>query len=226
MLRGYESVFGGNGGGVSPKEFQVFNRMSVGMGLFGGDEDVQIENAELACTPQNDFVSEEEVAPLDDHLDPGEQVHFLFTGGSGMEIDGEQGDRKGKSRTAVTDDRVLVKVGTIGTFTPHSGHSYQSIRYRDMSSVNLKEGLVTVKLVIESSSKRYGVYLQQASFSDVGQEVVEFIRAQMQASTETGSPVGADDPLAKLEQLRDLKDDGVLTEAEFTEKKQELLDRI
>lgn len=80
------------------------------MGLFDtGDSEVQLENADIDCEPQNEFVSESEVAPLDERLKPGEKVHYLFTGNGGLEINGDKEDRTGATRTAMTDQRILIK---------------------------------------------------------------------------------------------------------------------
>ena len=197
------------------------------MGLFSTDDkDIQLENADIDCEPQNDFVSPAEVKPIDEKLDPGEKVHFVFTGGSGLQIDGEKKSNTGKSRTTITDRRVLLKVESGALL---AGHEYHSFNYGDISSVTKAEGMIKQRLDVETSSKTYGVYLTQASFSDgVGDQAVEFIRkkqgeADSKEKQDTEQQV---DPIEKIKDLKQLKEEEVITESEFEEKKSELLDQI
>jgi len=193
------------------------------MGLFDiGDDDVQLENADLDCEPQNEFVSDKEVAPLDDRLNPGEKVHYLFTGGAGLEINGEKGDRVGSTRTAITDERILIKTSkSIGT-------DYQTVRYENVSAVSVTTGMVAVAITIDSGAKRYKVRLQQAMNSEeIAHEVVEFIRGETsEKENQTNGGEDSESALDKLERLRDLKQDGIISEEELEEKKQDLMDDI
>ncbi len=196
------------------------------MGLFGPDEDdIILENANIDCEPQNDFVSKKQVKPIDDKLSPGEKVHYLFTGGSGLEIDGEKDDRVGSTRTAITDQRILIKVSKTW------GMGYQTIRYNNINGVTLNEGVLSVALVINTTGNRYKVYLTEAGAgsAQVGHEAVEFIRKKVrhinQESSESENE-NSQDPIEKLGQLKELMDEGVITEEEFNNKKKELLDEI
>lgn len=196
------------------------------MGFFDtDDENVQLENADLDCEPQNDFVSPPEVVMIDDKLDPGEKVHFMFTGGSGLLIDGEKKSDTGKSRTTITDRRVLLKVESGALL---AGHEYHSFNYKNISSVTKKEGMIKQRLDIETSSKTYGVYLSQATMSDdVGDRAVEFIREkQREAKNREKSDENEDDPTEKIRKLQSLKEEGAITEEEFEKKKRDLLDQI
>jgi hypothetical protein len=65
--------------------------------------------------------------------------------------------------------------------------------------------------------------------------MAQFIREKMREAngtdgTTTGQTVGSseseEDPLDKLERLGELRDDGVITEEDFQEKKESLLDQI
>jgi len=63
------------------------------MGLFDrkSEDDIILENANLDCVPQNEFVSKKQVEKIDQYLDPGEEVHFLAKDAGGqLKIDGEQ----------------------------------------------------------------------------------------------------------------------------------------
>lgn len=200
------------------------------MGLFDtNNKDIYLENADLDCTPQNEFVSKKSVEPIDEYLDPGEQIHYIFTGQKGLEVDGKITQKNGATRTAITDRRILIKAktGMVGT-------EYQSIRYEKITGVNLKRGMLMTSLIINSSSTRYKVRLAEASGSEaeaaVGKEAVQFIRQQIDESqttsgtkTDTGD---SEDPLKKLEELGELRDKGIISEGEFEDKKEELMDRI
>lgn len=192
------------------------------MGLFT-DDDSPLENADLDCEPQNDFANKKEVKNIDEYLDPGEKVHFLArSAGERFEIDGDVVDDVLAQRTAATDKRIVIKKKK----NPF-GYESQSIRYENISSVDLSSGLVKTKLRIETSSKIYGIGVGQLS-DDAAEAMTDFIRTKMSQANEPSSAKqnSEDDPLDKLERLRDLKEDGVISEAEFDEKKAELLDQI
>lgn len=193
------------------------------MGLFDVDDGSPLENADLDCEPQNEFANRTEVKKIDEYLDPGEKVHYLArSSGERFEIDGEQVDDVLAQRTAATDKRLVIKKKK----NPF-GYESQSIRYENISSVDLSFGLVKTKLRIETASKVYGIGVGQLA-DDAAEAMSAFIRSQMSAANNAGTngQDSSDDPLDKLERLRDLKDDGAITEAEFNEKKAELLDQI
>lgn len=226
-----------------------------------------LENADLQCEPQNSFVSAEEVKPIDDQLDPGEKVHFLFTGGSGLQIDGEKDDRVGKTRTAITNQRILIKVGT-GIL---AGTEYKSIHYDKISGVSLKQGIIHTALVI-NTTKEYKIYVtQEVNNSGVGKQATQFIRKKSKqrvrssrnsmgnkvkssnrSCLECGEEIypesnfctscgtelsdenvgkelegnNTENHFDKLERLNELKEAGAISEDEFNNKKQEILDRL
>ena len=195
------------------------------MGLFDmGDDNVQLENADIDCEPQNEFVSESEVAPLDERLNPGEKVHYLFTGTGGLEINGDKEDRNGLTRTAITDQRVLIKADK------GLGNDHQTIRYEDISGVSVVTGMVFVAIRIDSRGTTYKFRLQQAqNAEDIAHETVEFIRDKVSEANESNNSEQEDESesaLDKLERLRDLKDDGIISEEELEEKKDDLMGDI
>jgi len=196
------------------------------MGFFDGNQDINLENADLNCEPQNDFVSPTEVKPIDAKLEPGEKVHFVFTGGSGLQIDGEKKSATGSSRTVITDRRVLLKVSS-GPLL--AGSEYHSLKYENIASVSLAEGILHVRLDIETSSKTYGVYLTQASLSTgSGDQAVSFIQQKMDdISNNREKGIKSElDPFEKVEELKQLKENGVISPEEFEEKKEDILERI
>lgn len=192
-------------------------------------EDVLLENADLDCEPQNEYVSKKEVKKLDKYLEPGEKVHFLGRDAGGqLKIDGEKRDGVTGVLTAATDRRVVFKTGKM------IGGSQTSIDYRDISSVEVSFGMVQKRINLETDSKVFGIGVGQLGKDEV-QDMAQFIREKMRdpkgaggATTEqtADSSEGKEDPLDKLERLGELRDNDVITEEEFQEKKQSLLDQI
>lgn len=192
-------------------------------------EDILLENADLDCEPQNEYVSKKEVKKLDKYLEPGEKVHFLGRDAGGqLKIDGEKRDGVTGVLTAATDRRVVFKTGKM------IGGSQTSIDYRDISSVEVSFGMVQKRINLETDSKVFGIGVGQLGKDEV-QDMAQFIREKMRdpkgaggATTEqtADSSEGKEDPLDKLERLGELRDNDVITEEEFQEKKQSLLDQI
>lgn len=197
------------------------------MGLFDTG-DVRLENADIDCEPQNEYVSEETVAKIDDVLDGGEKVHFLAReAGGGVTIQGATEDEEkkvasgGHIRTAATDRRVVSKIPNL------IGSEEISIPYDSISTVDLKSGLVRTRLSLQTDMKTYGIEIGHLN-DDECKRMSRFIREKVSEANQQ-SAAGSDstaDPLDKLERLRDLKDEGVISDEEFDEKKAELLDQI
>lgn len=200
------------------------------MGLFDSkrEDDIILENADLDCVPQNEFVAKKQVQKIDQYLDPGEKVHFMAKDSGGqLKIDGEKREKVFSVLTAVTDQRVLVKQRKmIG-----SGHT--SIDYRDIASVEVSFGMVQKRLNLETDSKVFGIGVGKIAKDEV-QDAAQFIREKTResnrheesASSPSDSLTEDKDPLDKLERLGTLRENGVITDEEFQQKKQSLLDQI
>ncbi|MDB9250059.1 PH domain-containing protein [Halorubrum ezzemoulense] len=201
------------------------------MGLFDiqDDEDIILENADLDCEPQNEYVSKTEVKKLDEYLDPGEKVYFLARDRGGqLKIDGDIQSEATGILTAATEQRVIFKTGKI------VGSSQTSIDYKNISSVEVSFGMLAKRINLETDSQVFGIGVGQLGKDEV-QDMAQFIREKMRESNGSddstteqtvGSSENEEDPLDKLERLGELRDDGVITEEEFQEKKQSLLDQI
>jgi len=196
------------------------------MGLFDSGE-THLENADIDCQPQNEYVSIDTVAKIDDVLDRGEKVHFLAReAGEGVKVtSGGEEDKKvasgGHIRSAATDKRIVCKIPNL------IGSEEISIPYESISTADLKTGMVHTRLSVQTDMKSYGIgigYLDDDECKRMHQFVREKVsEANQQAQSQNHT---SDDPLDKLERLRDLKDDGTITEEEFEEKKSELMDQI
>jgi hypothetical protein len=133
------------------------------MGLFRSEK--RVKNADLDCSPQNDYASEEAVAKIDDLLEAGEKVHFLAreTGG-GVDVEGSNsgasmfGDDKNRTlgtmgdvRTAATDKRVVVKIPRV------LGSLERSVPYREITDVDLDLEGMYKRLRVRTDDRAYHV---------------------------------------------------------------------
>ena len=198
------------------------------MGLFSSDNK-NLTVADIACDPQGDFVTPERVEKIHDVLDDSENVHYLTEGstvdvqkgGDSSSLFGDNRSRKtgtrGWVRAAFTDSRVVIKVPQI------LGSDERSIPYQNITSVDLDTGLVMKRVTLQTMGATYHIEATDPGKKEV-REITRFVREKLQAS-DGGGKTG-DSPLDKIEQLRDLHEDGVLTNEEFENKKSSLLDQI
>lgn len=192
------------------------------MGLFSQDDnDVVLENADLDCEPQGPSVTRSAVAKIDEHLSPGEKVHYLSTG-TRFSINGEDKQTM-KLRLVLTDRQILLK-----RKQNLIGNEQQTFNYKDISSVNLRKGMVFKKIAIETQSATYGIGVTDSHDSNELQAMVEFIREKSRSPRETqgGSAAGETDPLDRIDQLKQLNEKGAISDEEFEQKKDDLLDQI
>jgi hypothetical protein len=209
------------------------------------EEDVYLHNANLDCDPQNSMVDKHEVSKIDNYLRKGESVHFIAKDASkGVEV--STGDRTVSKeawghkwvRTVATDNRVLSVIPSGVT----DSSDEVSIPYKNISSVDLTDmsvniadadGLIDMaksaaakRLEIATGSKTYWIDVGQLA-DDSARDMAQFIREQaLKTDNEVGEERNSDDPLEKLERLKELKEEGAITKDEFDEKKKDLLDRI
>ena len=192
------------------------------MGLFSRDNDnVVLENADLDCEPQGPSVTKSAVAKIDEHLSAGEKVHYISSG-TRFSINGEDKETI-KLRLVLTDRRILLK-----RKQKLIGSELQTFNYGDISSVNLRKGMVFKKIAIEMQSATYGIGVTDSHDSDELQAMVKFIRENSRSSRETqgGSSGGETDPLDRIDQLKQLNKKDAISDEEFKQKKEELLDQI
>lgn len=198
------------------------------MGIFDSNDEVYLENANIDCEPQNEYVTEENVAKIDDVLDPGENVHYLAAeAGGGIEIKGREveGEQKagtmGHIRTAATNKRVVSKV-------PQFFKSEEiSIPYETISSVGIRSGMVQTKFTIETNSQTYSIGIGQLA-DDACSSMVGFVRKMSSEAVESPSKENHSEsgPLEQIERLQELNKRGAITDDEFEEKKKDLLENL
>lgn len=174
-------------------------------------------------------------APVISHLDEDEQPHYLLKGnsvdveggGDSRSLFGNDRSRKVATGTSgviavVTDRRVLVIVPQL------TGNDVRNVPYDSVTGIDMDSGIVNKRLTIQTHGRTYHVSGWFTAKSEV-RDAMEYIRRRRDR-IRTGTPETAReqtrDPLDALEKLRELAENGVITEAEFESKKRELLDEI
>lgn len=180
-----------------------------------------------------EYVTPEHIEKIKDVLDENEKVHYL-TRGSTVDVEGSSagtslfGDNRSRKsgtrgyvRAAITDGRVVVKI------PQWLGSDERSIPYQNITSVDLDTGFVTKRLTLQTPGQTYHIEAHEPDKSEI-REVVKFIRDKVTSSQqESGTSSGAEpDPTEQLRNIKELHEEGVLSDAEFESKKQTLLDRI
>lgn len=180
------------------------------------------------------YVTAERIEKIESVLDDSEKVHYL-TRGSTVDVEGSSAgsslfgdDRSRKSgtkgyvRAAITDKRVVVKV------PQWLGSDERSVPYQNITSVDLDTGLINKRLSLQTPGQTYHIEVHEPDKDEV-RNAVKFIRNKITESQEEQVVVQGNDepdPTEQLQNLKELHEEGVLTDAEFEEKKQSLLDKI
>jgi hypothetical protein len=180
------------------------------------------------------YVTVDRVEKVEDILDRDEKVVYL-TRGSTVDVEGSSAgdslfgdDRSRKSgtrgwvRAAITDKRIAIKV------PQWLGDDERSVPYQNITSVDLDTGLVNKRISLQTPGQTYHIEAQEPGKQEV-RDAVKYIREKITESQEDQVIVqGSDepDPTEQLQNLKQLHDQGVLTNEEFEDKKQSLLDKI
>lgn len=201
------------------------------MGLFGSSSDV--DSAHLDCEPQGEYVTEKRVGKIEDVLEDGEPVHYLIrcnkfeTRGAGaggvfgsMNSDVETGS-KGYVRAAFTDNRVVVKIPQL------MGNDERSIPYDTISTAQFDKGMMKSKITLQTAGAAYEIYGVKPGKDEL-REALKFVREKIKEAKQPDTVVAESepDPVEQLEKLKGLHDKGVVSDEEFEEKKQKLMDKI
>lgn len=155
-----------------------------------------------------------ELKKLVEHLHEGETVRFIAQG----TYESNQGI------LVLTDVRLLF------LFHGLMSQVKEDFPLRLISSVKTKAGLVTGEMQVFVSGNSSSISgIVKADLGPLAEEVRRGIAAQGAPTTPTSAPptpTAAEDPYESLRKLAGLRDAGVLSEAEFEEKKRVLLDRL
>ena len=189
-------------------------------------------NHHLNCDPQGDWVNNKRLKKVIELLDEDETVHYMWRGGTidvegssaGESIFGNDRDRKSSLKgvfTAVTNKRIVIAI------PQYLGDDERHIPYHSATSVDLDTGLINRRVSIQTKGQTYHIQAQGPSKDEL-RDGMRFIRKKIeeankpqQVQTETKP-----DPTEQLQNLKKLHEEGVLTDDEFNQKKQSLLDKI
>jgi hypothetical protein len=183
---------------------------------------------------QGAYVTADRIKKVESILDENETVHYLTSGSTvdvegssaGQSLFGDDRSRKtgtrGYVRAVITDKRVAVKV------PQWLGSDERSVPYQNITSVDLDTGLVIKRLTLQTPGQTYHIDAQEPGKEEV-RDAVRFIRQKITESNKDTVVVedsSEPDPTDQLKNLKELHDDGVLTDEEFEKKKQSLLEKI
>lgn len=184
-----------------------------------------------------------DAAPID-RLDDTEQPHAtLFNDRKGVGVGSKRDtvtpNAGGKSVFVVTDRRLLLLVGK------PEGDWSQSVPLEEVTGAEYSTGIMKHRVMVSTPSTQYHLWIN----ADYDESTLDAVASLLEAgglstgaaaASESatgvatdgatagggGSDGGDDDPLETLERLKELNEQGVVSDEEFAEKKSDLLDQI
>lgn len=154
------------------------------------------------------------------HLEPGEDVRAAVLGTYETKIMGSETVRAGI--LIATDRRVVFYAKKL------TGYELESFPYGNISSFEQGKNMMGHNITFYASGNR--VHVKWIPTDENLATLTNLVKAAMNASHQQPAPVAEQprqsDVMAQLRQLGELRDAGVLTQAEFDSKKAELLSRL
>lgn len=202
--------------------------------LFEAEDETTEEdsNQYLKAEPQGEWVTPDRVGKVQDLLDDDEVVHYMWRGGTldvegsgaGDSIFGNDRDRKSSFKgifPAVTNKRIVIAIPQF------LGDDERHIPYHSITSVDLDTGLMARRVSLQTKGQTYHIQAQGPSKDEL-RDAMRFIREKVE---ETHQPqqvqaTNKPDPTEQLKNIKELHEQGVLSDEEFEEKKQSLLRQI
>jgi len=204
---------------INDKLSEISERIEdAGMSEKYTEEDAKqvIENMQHDTSPiQLRTKSVQGKSPLD-WLDDGEELQFLM---HGMDFDIDDNDEGSNCWTYITDKRMMMSVGSI---TAKS--SKYEISYHDIIGVSMQQRL-TSQMRIQTAGHSYKISMSGEG-SQLVDNAVNYIRKRKEEIENEDAKIDGDSAIDKIDQLNELKEQGAVTQEEFEEKKQELMDEI
>jgi hypothetical protein len=157
---------------------------------------------------------------IDGNLKPDETVHYAYAINAAERGDDHMGGLTTGGCLLATDRRLTAYINeTIGS-------SNLSISYDRIDTVEIEHGAMITKLSVQSTSKTYSF----PGFNNIDeaeiQEFADFIRDEADDAATQSRGGSEADPTEQLKNIKELHDQGVLTDEEFEEKKQSLLEKF
>ena len=156
-----------------------------------------------------------------DHLEPGETIMAAVQGTYETKIMGNDTVRAGI--LIATDRRVVFYAKKL------TGYELESFPYGNISSFEQGKNMMGHNITFYASGNRVHVKWipTDANLAALTQQVKAAMNAKHSSGTAPSQPVATQsDILVQLRQLGELRDAGILTQAEFDAKKAELLARL
>lgn len=137
----------------------------------------------------------------------------------GFDFDIDDNDEGFDSQLLVTDKKIVMLASSI------TGKDSQYIvSYPDIIGVSVQRRIMS-QIRIQTAGHSYKISAGGSS-PELADDVAEFIRKRKEEIDTEGQDSAEDSPLDKLERLSDLRNKGAISESEFNEKKQKLMEDI
>lgn len=153
------------------------------------------------------------LAALQEHLDDGESVMHSCFGAFDIEMMGQ--DSRAAGVFVVTEKRAVLFGKKL------FGYDMESFPLSKITAIEMSKGMLGKKITLKMSGNSAEMKMINDGDPDA---LVNYIRENMGETTVPTAP--AEDIPAQIQKLAALKDQGILTEDEFTTKKAELLAKM
>jgi hypothetical protein len=160
------------------------------------------------------------ILKIDDNIKSDETVHYAYSINAAERGEDTMGGLTTGGCLLATDRRLTAYIEeTIGS-------SNLSVDYDKIDTVEIEHGMLITKLSVQSTSKTYSFPGFNSIDKSEIHDFADFIRDQASESKKDDTSESNIDPTEQLKNLKELHDQGVLTDEEFKEKRQSLLDEI
>lgn len=153
------------------------------------------------------------LAAVAEHLDDGESVKHSCFGAFDIEMLGQ--DSRAAGVFVVTEKRAVLFGKKL------FGYDMESFPLSKITAIEMSKGMLGKKITLKMSGNSAEMKMINDGDPDA---LVNYIRENMGETTVPTAP--AEDIPAQIQKLAALKDQGILTEDEFTTKKAELLAKM
>lgn len=160
------------------------------------------------------------IIELDDYINSEETFHYAYAINAAVRGEDTMGGYTTGGCLLATDSRLTAYINeTIGS-------SNLSIDYDKIDTVEIEHGAMATKLSVQSTSKTYTFPGFNSIDKSEIHDFADFIRDQASEAKTQDSSGSSLDPTEQLKNIRELHEQGALTDEEFEEKKQDLLDKL
>jgi hypothetical protein len=177
--------------------------------LIGSSNPLAVTIRQLLNQEQDEAVSHKLVSALANQLRRGERVQAVS-------VQKNLVINLAPEALVATTDRLLIVRDLI------FGKNIESLAYQDIASISVKKELLGAVVRIDALDKRS--WTIQSLPKESAEKIVRWVNARKeQVSVEPLEELKQGDPLARLKQLKELLDQGIITEADYAAKKSEIL---